>query len=692
MSEIKVIELQVKSNLDKTTGEVNNLNNSLKNTKNKTEDISKSTNGLTSQVDMMTGGAITKFRAFTTALDGTALGFRGIGTAIALSGLGLIVITIAAITAAFKSSEEGQNKFAKIMGVIGALTGNLVDLLADLGEKIISVFENPIESLNNFSEALKKNIINRFEGMLELIPAIGKALNLAFKGNFEEAGKVAVNAVGKITTGVENVTDKVNGLVKGTKAYLDEQKKEMKLAAQVADMRSKSEKIERKLLVDRAALEANISELKLKSREIDKYSAQERAKFLKDATGIEDKLLIREQESLNLKYEAQKLENTFSRTNKENFNKEAQAQANLLNIQTRRNQNQKATLRELNRVNGEVQAENLAKIKAIEEAEKESITKRFELEILSFEERRKIVNEDKKLSLKDRKDFLDKINSEERKSVQDHKKAIADLNKRYDEEEENRLADTAVKKEELDYTRKVKEIESIAQTELEKQTLIEKLDTEHKARMTVAAKTDAEKKAADAKAIDDKRKEEETKAEQNKNAAIANSKQNLANIINGIETTGLAKTKAGQAISKALALTQIGIDSAVALSKASTLANAEGAAAQLAFPLVPGIGTIARVLSYTSTALSVASNIVRAKQLLSGGGGGGAASGGSSTPSPTGGANAPQFNVVGATGVNQLAGAIAGKEQAPVQAYVVANNVTTAQSLDRNIIRSATLG
>lgn len=93
--------------------------------------------------------------------------------------------------------------------------------------------------------------------------------------------------------------------------------------------------------------------------------------------------------------------------------------------------------------------------------------------------------------------------------------------------------------------------------------------------MTVAAKTDAEKKAADAKAIDDKRKEEETKAEQNKNAAIANSKQNLANIINGIETTGLAKTKAGQAISKALALTQIGIDSAVALSKASTLANAE---------------------------------------------------------------------------------------------------------------------
>lgn len=77
---------------------------------------------------------------------------------------------------------------------------------------------------------------------------------------------------------------------------------------------------------------------------------------------------------------------------------------------------------------------------------------------------------------------------------------------------------------------------------------------------------------------------------------------------------------------------------------------------------------------------------------MSGGGGGGAASGGGSAPSPTGGGNAPQFNVVGATGVNQLAGAIAGKEQAPIQTFVVANSVTTAQSLDRNIIRSATLG
>jgi hypothetical protein len=87
-----------------------------------------------------------------------------------------------------------------------------------------------------------------------------------------------------------------------------------------------------------------------------------------------------------------------------------------------------------------------------------------------------------------------------------------------------------------------------------------------------------------------------------------------------------------------------------------------------------------------SIAASVAAT-VKGLQAL----GGGAASGGS-VPSGGGGATPPSFNVVGNTGVNQLAGVIGNKEAAPVQAYVVANNVTTAQSLDRNIIASATLG
>ena len=59
---------------------------------------------------------------------------------------------------------------------------------------------------------------------------------------------------------------------------------------------------------------------------------------------------------------------------------------------------------------------------------------------------------------------------------------------------------------------------------------------------------------------------------------------------------------------------------------------------------------------------------------------------------PTGASVPPAFNVVGASSTDQLASAIGGQSQQPVQAYVVANDVTTAQSMDRNIVNDASLG
>lgn len=68
-----------------------------------------------------------------------------------------------------------------------------------------------------------------------------------------------------------------------------------------------------------------------------------------------------------------------------------------------------------------------------------------------------------------------------------------------------------------------------------------------------------------------------------------------------------------------------------------------------------------------------------------GGGGGSAPMGGGGAP-----AAAPQFNVVGNSGVNQLASTLG--NQQPVQAFVVANQVTSQQALDRNIISNASIG
>ena len=52
----------------------------------------------------------------------------------------------------------------------------------------------------------------------------------------------------------------------------------------------------------------------------------------------------------------------------------------------------------------------------------------------------------------------------------------------------------------------------------------------------------------------------------------------------------------------------------------------------------------------------------------------------------------PDFNVVGASGANQLADAVAGQLNKPVKAYVVSKDVSTAQEMDRNVVDVASLG
>ena len=71
--------------------------------------------------------------------------------------------------------------------------------------------------------------------------------------------------------------------------------------------------------------------------------------------------------------------------------------------------------------------------------------------------------------------------------------------------------------------------------------------------------------------------------------------------------------------------------------------------------------------------------------------GGGAGASVPSIPTPSLPSLPPAFNVVGSSDTNQLADAIGGQSQQPVKAYVVSNDVTTAQSMDRNIVDGASI-
>ena len=100
-------------------------------------------------------------------------------------------------------------------------------------------------------------------------------------------------------------------------------------------------------------------------------------------------------------------------------------------------------------------------------------------------------------------------------------------------------------------------------------------------------------------------------------------------------------------------------------------------------------GTIQKIAS-TATVLASGFQAVRAMQqtpipVIAGGGFGGGGGGGAIASAP------PQINTVGAGSINQLAQTISGQEKQPVRAYVVAGDVTTAQSLERNTVREASI-
>jgi hypothetical protein len=95
---------------------------------------------------------------------------------------------------------------------------------------------------------------------------------------------------------------------------------------------------------------------------------------------------------------------------------------------------------------------------------------------------------------------------------------------------------------------------------------------------------------------------------------------------------------------------------------------------------------IANVALVAATGFKAVQSILATNPMsssASGASGGGGIGGGS-------GVTAPSFNIVGQNSNNQLAQSIANKQQQPVEAYVVSGKMSSAQSLDRNRIDTAT--
>ena len=611
----------------------------LKETNQEIVSIEGNLDGVSAIGDKFTGGLVSGFTGALKSIKAVTMGFKSMKLAIISTGIGALVVALGSLAAAFTTSEEGQNKFNKLSTVMGAIVGNLVDLLADLGEKLIAAFENPQQALKDFTKLIKDNLVNRFEGLLELIPQLGKAVKLLFEGEFAEAGKVAINANAKIVLGVENITEKVEEAIVATQDFIKEQETEAKLAAKVADMRAKADKIERELLVNRSKLESDIALLRLKARQEDEFSAEVRKAALLEAQELEDQLLNQEKAALVLRRDAQLQENEFSRSNKENLDKAAQATAEVNRLVARRADIARTLQRELNTINNQIEAED----------------KR-----LTDEERKRL----EEIEALKQKQLQEEIKREEQQF-----NLLQELTNTEQEQEIFKLMQQYDKKFEL----------AVGNAELEK-ALAEQQAND----ISAINKKFDDKRVADNKVANDKIKANE-KALQDAKFQLASSALNsISALANLVAQDNEQKAKAAFNINKAVGIAQVGINTSQAIMKA--------AAETTDFTPIQALRTGNMIAMGVAGALQIAA--IAKQKFQPQGGGTSTASSSVSTGGVAGGTSAPSqppsFNVVGQSGFNQIAGALS--QQGPVQAFVVASEVTTQQQLDNAIVSTATLG
>lgn len=309
------------------------------------------------------------------------------------------------------------------------------------------------------------------------------------------------------------------------------------------------------------------------------------------------------------------------------------------------------------------------------------------------------LNEELRVSkLSDEDKEKDVLNKKYDKLIEDGKKALIDVSKL---EEEKRLAKLAIEKKYDDIeiaTQKELDLKKAEQVASEKQRLneltltedelkLQKLEADYKAEQLLYKDNAEILKALDIKYAKDK--------EDLENQELAKKRERTKK---GIDMAMSALSVLNDAFQMSVGKSEKDQRRAFRAQKAFNLASAltntflavTGALTAGGNPIKLATGT-----QFVEAGIAAAAGAVQIAKIagtqFTGGqtastDTGGGAGGGGGTTAPT--MSAPQFNVVGQSGINQLASL----NQQPIQAYVVSGQVTSQQALDRNRLENATLG
>jgi len=345
--------------------QVEKLNEDLAQTSNEQEEVNEGFTEMSGTADKALGGIIGTFATLKKSITTSIRSLGVMKVALAATGLGALLLVIGSIKAAFESSEEGQQKFRKLMDAIGAVTGVLIDYLSDFGELLIAAFENPQQAMKDFWAALKANVVERFVSLLDLFGFLAKAIKQVFEGDFvgamdsvKEAGKEMVD----VYTGIPDSFDKI---VDGIETINDRIQTTIDKSTELSDLQNSIDERERELTVSRAKREVEIADLRLKIADTEKQSAEERIRFSNEALAITNSIYNDEIALAEDRLKIIEQRNALSKSGKEDLDAEAEAERELIML----NQSRANASRELISQRVTAERELAAEKKAIREEE-----------------------------------------------------------------------------------------------------------------------------------------------------------------------------------------------------------------------------------------------------------------------------------------------------------------------------------
>jgi len=358
---------QLTSELNKAAKAADNLEDSLDETAEAADDVGEASTQMTGGLDRMSGGLITMFKGAIKGAKTFVLGLKTMKGAMVATGVGALVVAVGSLVAYFTSTKKGAELLEIASASLGVVMGKLTDTLSGMGEIMVGIFTDPVQSIKDFGKFLKEFVMDRVQNLMDGLGFLGSAVSKLFKRDFAGAMEDAKKGVENLAMAnplIAGTVLVVGELVDATKELVDETTKAVTAQNALTKASQDLRQAERDLIVDEAKKLAIIAEQEVISKDITKSFADRIAankKAQEAEASVHAQRVANAKETLRIHQEEMGLTESLE----EDYQREAELIAAVTNLDTQSAKLKKKFVVEEGMLNEQMAAEK----KAIDDAE-----------------------------------------------------------------------------------------------------------------------------------------------------------------------------------------------------------------------------------------------------------------------------------------------------------------------------------